>query len=107
MALRMMVPKATYSLDGKETTAGIEGPMPGTIKFKAKWAKDRKALGLSSVREANIGGNSVTFTIKEKWTLSDGGEVLKVQRSVETPRGMDTVKLTFRKGKSEPQAPQQ
>jgi hypothetical protein len=107
MALRMMVPKATYSLDGKETTAGIEGPMPGTIKFKAKWAKDRKALGLSSVREANIGGNSVTFTIKEKWTLSDGGEVLKVQRSVETPRGMDTVKLIFRKGQGEPQTPQQ
>ena len=107
MALRMVIPKATYSLDGKETTVEIKGSMPGTLKLKAKWAKDRKALELSSVREADFGGHSVTFTSKERWTLSDGGEVLKVQRSVESPRGTDTVKLTFRKGNSEPQTPQQ
>ena len=42
----------------------------------------------------------MTFTTKERWTLSEGGEALKVQRSVETPMGTDTVKLTFRKGQA-------
>jgi hypothetical protein len=55
----------------------------------------------------NFGGNTGTFTTKERWTLSEGGEVLKLQRSVETPMGIDTVKLTFRKGKAEPQTPEQ
>ncbi len=107
MAVRMVIPNATYSLDGEETTAEIESPMPGTAKLKAKWATDKKTLELSSVRETNFGGRSVTFTSKERWTLSNGGEVLKVQRSVETPRGLDEVKLTFRKGKGEAQTPQQ
>lgn len=82
MALRMVIPNATYSLDGKETTAQVEGPMPGTATLKAKWAKDGKALELFSVRDADLGGRSVTFTSKERWTLSEGGEVLKIQRSV-------------------------
>jgi hypothetical protein len=107
MALRMVIPKATYLLDGEQTTAQVESPRPGTVKLKAKWAKDKKTLELSSVREIEFWGSSVTFTSKERWTLSDGGELLKVQRSVDTPRGTDAVKLTFRKGQGEPQRPQQ
>lgn len=105
MALRMVIPKASYLLDGQESTAQLEEPMPGTAKLKAKWAKDNKGLELSSFREINFGGNSVTFTTREKWVLSDDGETLKIQRSVETPRGLDTIKLVFRKGDSKTPTP--
>jgi hypothetical protein len=107
MALRMVIPTATYSLAGEETTAELERPTRGTARLKAKWSKDGKTLELSAVRDMNFGGNSVTFTTKERWTLSEGGEALRVQRSVETPMGTDTVKLTFRKGQAEPQTPGQ
>jgi hypothetical protein len=101
----MISPTASYSLDGTETTVELKGPMPGTAKLKAKWAKDRKGLELSTVRQTDFGGQSVTFTIKERWALSEGGEVLKVQRSVEVPRGADSVKLIFRKVQAEPPTP--
>jgi len=107
MALHMMIPKASYFLDGQESTASLEEPRPGTAKLKAKWTKDKKGLELSSFREANFGGNSVTFTTREKWTLSDEGETLKIQRSVETPMGLDTIKLTFHKVPGKPPLPQQ
>ncbi len=107
LALGMVIPSATYLLDGKETTAELEGRMPGTATLKAKWAKDRKALELSAVRQVDFQGNSVTFTSKETWKLSEDGEVLNLQRTVETPHGTDTVKLTFRKDQGEPQTPQQ
>jgi hypothetical protein len=107
MALRMVIPSATYSLDDKETTAEVEEPMPGTATLKATWAKGGKGLELSVVRDFDFQGNSVTFTSKETWKLSEDGEVLKVQRSVQTPRGTDTVKLTFRKERGESQTPQQ
>jgi len=99
MALGMVIPSATYSLDGKETTAELEGRMPGTATLRAKWTKDRKGLELSMVRHVDIQGNSATFTSKERWKLSEGGAVLSLQRTVETPRGTDTVKLTFNKEK--------
>jgi hypothetical protein len=107
MALRMIIPKASYLLDGQESTAQLEEPMPGTAKLKAKWAKDKKGLELSSLREINFGGNSATFTIREKWALSDDGETLKIQRSVETPMGLDTIKLIFYKVPGKPTLPQQ
>lgn len=107
MALRMVIPKASYLLDGQESTAQLEEPMPGSAKLKAKWAKDKIGLELSSFREINFGGNSVTFTTREKWVLSDDGETLKIQRSVETPRGLDTIKLTFHKVPGKPPLPQQ
>jgi hypothetical protein len=104
MALRMVIPNATYSLAGEETMAELEHAGRGAARLKAKWSKDGKTLELSSVREVNFGGNSETIMAKERWTLSEGGEVLRVQRSVETPMGTDLIKLTFRKGQAEPQA---
>jgi hypothetical protein len=103
----MMVPKATYSLDGNETTAQFGGPTPSNVRFKAKWAKDGKWLELSSVRDVNFGEYSAIFTTKERWTLSEGGEVLKLQRTVVTPQGSDAIKLIFRKGQAEAQTPPQ
>jgi hypothetical protein len=99
MALGMVIPSATYSLDGQETTAELERPMPGTAMLMAKWTNDRKVLELSAVRHVDFQGDSVTFTSKERWKLSEDGEVLSLQRTVETPRGRETVKLTFNKEK--------
>jgi hypothetical protein len=101
MALGMVIPSATYSLDGKETTAELEGPMPGTATLKAKWAKDQKVLELTAVRHLDFQGNSVTFTSKERWKLSEDGQEFKLERTVETPRGTDSVKLVFRKEQGE------
>jgi hypothetical protein len=103
----MVIPKATYSLDGKETTSEFGGPTPSRVRLKAKWTKDGKSLELSSVQNVNFEERSVIFTSKERWTLSGSGEALKLQRSVETPMGIDAVKLIFRKGEAEPQTPPQ
>jgi hypothetical protein len=97
MALGVVIPSATYSLDGKETTAELEGRMRGTATLKAKWAKDRKTLELAAIRQEDFQRKSVSFTSRETWKLSADGEVLNLQRTVETPRGTDTVKLTFNK----------
>ncbi len=104
MALRTMIPKATYSLSGQVTTIDLEPPGHGGAKLKAKWSKDGKTLELSTARNMTLEGASGTVTTKERWTLADSGETLKVQRSVETPMGVDSVRLTFRRSKTEPQA---
>jgi hypothetical protein len=101
----MLIPKATYSLDGKETTAQIEEPRRGTATLKTKWSKDKRKLELFSLRKADVGGRSVTFTSKERWTLLDGGQVLQVQRSLEAQQGANSIKLTFGKGKGEAPTP--
>jgi hypothetical protein len=107
MALGMVIPSATYSLDGKETTAELEGRMPGTATLRAKWTKDRKGLELSVVRHVDIQGHSATFTSKERWKLSEDGEELKLERTIETPHGTDSIKLVFRKDQGErPIAPE-
>jgi hypothetical protein len=97
----------TYSLDGKETPAPYEALANVTAKLKAKWAKDGKTLDLSFAQDTGLGGNSAALTIKERWTLSEGGEVLKVQRTVATGQGTDTVVLIFRKGQGKPPTPPQ
>jgi hypothetical protein len=97
MAFAMVIPSATYSLDGQQSTAEVERPRPGKATLTAKWAKDRKVLELSAVRHLEFQGKDVSFTSKERWSLSEDGEVLTLQRAVETPRGKDTVKLTFLK----------
>jgi hypothetical protein len=96
----MVIPNATYSLDGKETVAKLEGRMPGTATLKAKWTKDGKGLELSAVRHSGR-GEGPTFTTKETWTLSKDGDVLNLQRTVETPFGPDKIKLTFNKQKGQ------
>jgi hypothetical protein len=105
IALSTVTPMATYPLDGKATTSQVQTPTPGTLTLKAKWSKDKKSLELSTYEETVFKGHRETFTSKERWTLSDGGQVLKVQRSVETPQGPDSIKLVFRKGTGEASTP--
>jgi hypothetical protein len=104
LALSVINPNLAYSLDGKETTA--EGISNVASKLKVKWSKDGKTLDLSIVLKDNT-QQSAAATIKERWTLSEGGEVLKVQRSVATADGSDGITLFFGKGTSGAPTPQQ
>jgi hypothetical protein len=106
LALRYVNHKETYSLDGKETNAPQEGAAEVSIKLKAKWAKDGKTLDLSSVQTSGRGGQRAMLSIKERWTLSDDGEGLRVLHSVATPQGSDTLALVFRKEQGKPPNPQ-
>ena len=89
--------KATYNLDGSETTAELTGRMPGKATMKAKWMGDGSILELNSVRNVNVQGNDVTITNQEHWELAEGGKVLKVHRKSESPRGAQESKLVFNK----------
>ena len=106
LALSVVMPQLTYSLDGKETTA--EGVVSSiTSKLKAKWSKDGKTLDLSLVQKDTASmQQGTTDTIKERWTLSAGGDVLKVQRSVGTAGGSDAITLIFGKETSGTPTPQ-
>jgi len=88
--------KATYNLDGSETTAEMTGRMPGKATMKAKWMGDT-VLELSSVQNVNVQGNDVTITRQDHWELAEGGKVLKVHRKSESPRGAQESKLVFNK----------
>lgn len=89
--------KATYNLDGSETTQEMTGRMPGKAALKAKWQGDGSILELSSVLKTNVQGNDVTVTTTEHWELADGGKTLKVHRTQETPRGTQEAKMVFAK----------
>ena len=103
MALRMGAQKATYALDGKETVVQLESreggdgqpPFPGgTITLKANLKKNGK-LELQSSRRIETPEGERTITTKDVWELSDNGKTLTVNRSFETPRGSEEVKLIF------------
>ena len=89
--------KTTYMLDGSETTAEVGGRMPGKATLKAKWMMDGKVLELNTVRNVTFQDNPVTITIKEHWELADGGKLLKIHRTTESPRGAQEEKLSFNK----------
>jgi len=87
----------TYKLDGSKATVDVTGRMPGKATLSAKWTGDGKILELDQDRAMNIQGNDVTVTIKEHWELSDGGKVLKIHRTTDSPMGAQESKLTFNK----------
>jgi hypothetical protein len=87
----------TYKLDGSKTSVDVTGRMPGKATLSAKWMGDGKILELDQDRAMNIQGNDVTVTIKEHWELADGGKVLKVHRTTDSPMGSQESKLTFNK----------
>lgn len=87
---------ATYKLDGTETTAEVQGRMPGKATRKAKWASE-SVLELTEVRNVTFQGNEFKITTTDHWELADGGKTLKVHRTTETPQGNRESKLTFNK----------
>lgn len=80
---------ANYTTDGKPTTnQGFGG---SEMKSTAKWD------GESLVMESKGSFGDGEFTIKDKWTLSDGGKLLTVQRHFSSGMGDSDQKLVFEK----------
>jgi len=106
MALRMAPPKAIYSFDGKETVQQVEArengdgrpPQPGgSIAFKANWKKGGKTLELQSNRKFETPEGERSMTTKDRWELSEDGNTLAIQRTIDMPMGVEGVKLVFTK----------
>jgi hypothetical protein len=89
--------KTTYNLDGSETTTQLTGRMEGKATHKAKWTSDGKVLELSTVTNANVQGNEVSFKTTEHWESTDGGKGLKIHRVRETPRGTQETTYVYTK----------
>ena len=104
MALRMVLPKATYSLDGKETTHEIEArrgaegqpSQPGaSLALKASWKKGGKILELQSTRKFKTPEGDRSMTNKDRWELSEDGQTLIVKRTLDMPTGVEEIKLVL------------
>jgi len=86
---------ATYKLDGTETKIESAGGRGGAATLKAQWKDSGKALELMTTRSFNFQGNETTRTTKERWELADGGNALKVKRTVDGPQGSQESTLVF------------
>ena len=89
----MLLPSATYNLDGTQSAVKVDRPIPGSATLKAAWKKGGKQLDLFA--EESLRGGDRSLKSKEQWELSGDGNVLKVRRTVETPRGSETIKMIF------------
>ncbi len=96
LAMQTAPSQATYNLDGRKTTDHVSGF--GDVQLTAKWSKGGKSLDLSiAFQESSDGQTHLALNSKERWTLSEDGQTLKVQRTVSTPSTSDTVVFTLRK----------
>ena len=87
-----------YSLDGKETTGEVDGPMGKMpVSYKATTGADGSVV-LTSSRSFQGPNGEIKITTKETWKLSADGKTLTVDRENSTPRGPQTSTLVFVKG---------
>jgi hypothetical protein len=85
----------TFSLEGKETTAEVQGfGGPSTAKLKATLEKDGK-LKLSNSRSMSTPMGDIEITTKETWVLSADGKTLTVTKVTNSPRGETTSEMVF------------
>jgi hypothetical protein len=77
-----------YTTDGKECVNHL-----GDNEFKStlKWDGD----DLVTDTKGSFDGNA--FTAKDRWTLSDGGKTMTMQRHISTDGGDFDIKLVFEK----------
>jgi hypothetical protein len=86
------VQKSTYKLDGSESVS--TSPRGGDIKSKAKW--DGANLVIESTQTMSMGGNEMTITSKEIWSLGADGAITVVTTRT-TPRGEMTTRTVYTK----------
>ncbi len=89
--------KTTFSLDGKERTVNLAGPM-GTSIIKLNGKLDSGKLKTSDSRTMTTQMGEITITTNETWELSADGKKLTVKRESTTPRGSNSSTLVFSKG---------
>lgn len=88
---------ASFSLDGKETKAEIEGRMGKMpVTYKAAVAGDG-SVKLTTVRTFNGPQGEMSFTVTENWSLSADGKTLTVARESVSPRGTNTSTSVYTK----------
>lgn len=88
--------KSTYTLDGKEITSEVDGPM-GKMPVKMMAKLEGGKLTLSSSRTFNGPNGEMTTTTKESWELSADGKTLTIVTERTSPRGTDTTTRVFAK----------
>lgn len=87
---------STYTLDGKEMTVEMDGPMGKMpVGYMGKW--DGGKLVLSSSRTMNTQNGEMKMSSKETWSLSADGNTLTVDSESTTPRGTNTTQKVFTK----------
>jgi hypothetical protein len=77
-----------YMTDGSETTNEVRN---NAMKSTGKW--DGDALVITT--KANYGGNDITLA--DKWTLSEDGKVLTINRHITSPMGELDQKIVLEK----------
>ena len=77
-----------YSTDGGETTNEVRG---NPMKSTAKWDGDTLVI----TTKTSFGGNEVT--LGDKWSLSQDGKVLTINRHITSPQGEVDLKMVLEK----------
>ena len=83
---------SNYTLDGKEST-NRTGQM--TTKSKTKW--EGVALVTDMTRSVETGRNNFEMKSHEVRSLSDDGRTMTVRATADTPRGKQTMTVTYAK----------
>lgn len=86
--------EVAYNLDGSKSKAQMAGRMPGEATVYLEKKDDGKVV-LHAERELSFQGNAVTINITETWELQDAGKTLSVSRTVDSPRGTQSMTLVF------------
>ncbi|MBS1920431.1 MAG: hypothetical protein JST17_09270 [Bacteroidetes bacterium] len=90
-----MTSSETLTFDGKE----IEGKGFGnsTKKSSLKWSDDGLSFTISSNTTMERNGETMEFSGKETWVLSDGGKILTVTNVTNSQRGENTTTAVYDK----------
>jgi hypothetical protein len=83
---------SSYSLDGKETTNHVGNAV---TKSKTKW--EGVAIVTDSTRTTDSGRGKVEMKTREVRSLGDDGKTMIVRSELDTPRGKQTMTLTYSK----------
>lgn len=88
-------PKAVYHLDGVETTAKAGDRLGGVLRLRARLASDGRSIDLAATREMDFQQNEFAISTEDHWELTHGGSVLRVNRTLHSPRGTQEFVLVF------------
>jgi hypothetical protein len=87
----------SLTLDGKEHKSETRNsPRTST----AKWSESGETVTISSKVILNRDGNEFEITTVEVWSLQDGGAVLSIAQTSQTPRGERKRTLVYSKKKA-------
>jgi len=83
------------TFDGKESESTLFGS--AKKKSMAKWSDDGKSLTVNSTIAFDQGGQTFEVKVTEVMTLVEGGKVLSIETTANSPMGTNTTKLLFDK----------